>query len=457
MKKSMPGIRHAKKHGVDSTAERNRLIGMSLLLVIVAALWIGSRWKETEYRESERAKLTLESQEDIEVQVAVPEIDVESLASMVSDRDEVDRVTLERDAIELALNNLGPYLDSHFEPMNGRPLDPQAQLEIQADPGLARGELFRVRGVVEAFEVENRALYDLVRGRLRTEHDEVAYFATERVPAGIDVGDWVRLDGIFVKLFRDENDEREWVEGPLIVGPRMVESYAPFGPVETLDPEHFAAVTDADLDDGGDLRDYFSQRFELLAYARDLDEGSIDWESAPELDNRMLTEVFENGERYRCQPFRIPISRLQDGRTVAVGENPARLKRVGQGWIGNFNWVGPAPVFRFQTPHPIGDLRIKDFVTAEGFFLMNFKYEAAKGDIRVAPFFVLHSIERFIPPEDNFTQIALWTLGGLVVFMAVLFWVLLMRDKRKASALREELVRRRRERRARASSAPSAP
>ena len=56
----------------------------------------------------------------------------------VADRDELDRVTLERDALELALNNLGPYLDSHFEAMDGRLLDAQADLEIRADPDLAR-------------------------------------------------------------------------------------------------------------------------------------------------------------------------------------------------------------------------------------------------------------------------------------------------------------------------------
>ena len=457
MRKSFQGVSHAKKHGVDTSSERNRLIGMSVLLVLVGALWIGSKWKENEYREKEDAEIAIEEKKEPVVAIAVPTVDVEGIKALVADRDELDRVTLERDALELALNNLGPYLDSHFEAMDGRLLDAQADLEIRADPDLARGEMFRVRGVIEDFEIEDRALFDLVRGRMRTEDGKVVYFATERVPVGIDHGDWVRLDGLFVKLFRDENEQREWVEGPLIVGPRLAESFEALGPVTEIDPTRFATITDADLDDGGDLRDYYLERFELLAHARDLPADAIDWSTVPELTNEKLTEVFEDGERWRCQPFRIPISQLQDGRTVAVGENPARLDRVGQGWIGNFQWLGPAPVIRFQTPFPLEGLAFKDLVTANGFFLMNFKYEAQKGDIRVAPFFVLSSIERYIPAQNNFTTIALWTVVGIVLMLAALFWLLLMRDKRKASALREELVRRRRERRGRAATAPTAP
>lgn len=456
MRKSFQGVSHAKKHGVDSSSEKKRVIAMSVLLAMVAALWIGSKWKESEYRENEEAEIVAATDEvEPAVSIAVPTIDVEGLAALVSDRDELDRLTLERDAIELALNNLGPYLSSHFEAMDGRTLDELADRELRADPDLLRGDLFRVRGTVESFEVEDRALFDLVRGRLRREDGGVAYFATERVPVGIDVGDWVCLDGIFVKLFRDESDERRWIEAPLIVGPRLVESFAPLGPVTELDPNRFATITDADLDDGGDLRDYYRERFELLAYARDLPADAIDWSEAPELTNEMLTRVFQDGAPHRGKPFRIPVSRLQDGRTVAVGENPARLERVGQGWIGNFQWLGPAPVIRFQAPFPIEDLQFKDLVTANGFFLMNFKYEARKGDIRVAPFFVLSSIERFVPPTNNFTKIALWTVAGVVLLLAAMFWLLLMRDKRKATVLREELVRRRRERRARTSSAPT--
>ena len=67
----------------------------------------------------------------------------------------------------------------------------------------------------------------------------------------------------------------------------------------------------------------------------------------------------------------------------------------------------------------------------------------------LAPMFVLADIERFVPAEDTrVTTIFAIVVGGTLALLGLLA-VLLVRDKRKSAELQADLVRRRRERRAR--------
>jgi len=193
----------------------------------------------------------------------------------------------------------------------------------------------------------------------------------------------------------------------------------------------------------------FSAYWTLLAYARDLQEDTIDWETVPELDNIALGELFEDGEKFRVQPYRIPISVYLGGSSKTIAENPARLETVTEGWIGNQLWSSGNGVIKFVGPFGNPGLQRPNLVTARGFFFRNHLYSPRDGGAALAPLFVLVDIEPFQAAAD--TRIPVILAGvffGTIALIGLLVF-LLMRDKKKSQALQEDLVRRKRERRAR--------
>ncbi|MEM7517312.1 MAG: hypothetical protein AAF368_10365, partial [Planctomycetota bacterium] len=188
-----------------------------------------------------------------------------------------------------------------------------------------------------------------------------------------------------------------------------------------------------------------------LAYARDLPEGQVDWDTAPELGNEELTALLSDPDAYVGQPFRIPISRNMGTFLRTIPENPARLERVTTGWIGNTSWVAGNGLIRFDAPHPPPEtLQNSDLITARGFFMRNHVYEPAKKNtLALAPHFVLHELEEFVPVKDD--SIGTIFIGVLVITIGLILLIafLLMRDRKQAADLQEKLVERRRKRRAR--------
>jgi hypothetical protein len=190
--------------------------------------------------------------------------------------------------------------------------------------------------------------------------------------------------------------------------------------------------------------------WQLLAYARDVPPEALDWQSVPELDVDRLNELFGDASPWRAEPFRIPPSEVLGIWHEAQTENPARIDRLGKGWASNARWAkgGPFKLIQFVTPLDTTGLRRGDWFTGTGFFLKNLSYEPRDGGVAVAPYFVLHSIEPYVPPEAPSLAPLFAGIGIGMLALFVLIFVALMRDRRKANQLQEELRRRRRARRA---------
>ena len=272
----------------------------------------------------------------------------------------------------------------------------------------------------------------------------------------------MRVDGLFLKLFSDEDQELSgrWIEGPLLVGPRAIRSYPAFGRVDELNAAVLAGAQDAVLvpPEGAEPRIVRDTPFEplwhLMAFARDggaPESAAFDWAAAPELDQILLDELVEDGERWRGQPIRIPMSRIQDARVKRAGENPARIDEYTEGWIGNTTWKN---VLHFKAPFADYDLRLRDYAYGRGFFLHNFAYESAGKGLRVAPVFVLSSITRHDAEPDPLWSAMAYVLVGLAIVLLIALGHLIARDKRKAMALQQEMARRRQARRARQEQSP---
>jgi hypothetical protein len=136
----------------------------------------------------------------------------------------------------------------------------------------------------------------------------------------------------------------------------------------------------------------------------------------------------------------------------AQHENPLRLEKMTLGWLGHQPWVGQAKLVHFVTPFVNTEIQQRvDQVTARAFFFKNLAYEPKNGGAAITPFFVVHSMEKWVAPEATGLAELLWVVGGLMVLIVATIMVLLRRDSARSRALQDDLLRRRRLRRTRAS------
>src|SRR5690606_32052809 len=107
--------------------------------------------------------------------------------------------------IEILLDHVSGFGDPHFAALDVQPLDEEVHAALLLDPGAHRAQAFRARGTLESLaRREGRDGREQVEGRLRTEQGGTVYFSVHRAPPSLSEGDFVRLDGLFFKAFRDE-------------------------------------------------------------------------------------------------------------------------------------------------------------------------------------------------------------------------------------------------------------
>lgn len=385
-------------------------------------------------------------------QVYVPKIDSQRLEELVADAEQEDRVVLEGPAVAELLAEARKLTPKQFRALGEEELDAARVERILAHPGANRGKAFFARGRVDALRERTRDGETQYIGRLELDDESVCYFLTLGLEDAPEDGAYVRVDGLFLKAYAEEDqlEPGTWIDGPLLVGPKAIRSYRSLGEVTSLPVGMFDDVEDADIHTEGATKIVTETPFEplwtLMAYARDAAPDAVDWDAAPELDKDLLQDLIADPQKWRLQPIRIPISRVQDGRVIRAEENPARIEEYTQGWMGNWNW---GYVVRFLYPRPNRELHLRDYAYGRGYFLHDFAYESAGRGLRVAPVMVLTELHRYVPPKP-----ALWGILGKVflisaVALITLFIVLVARQQRQSKRLEEDLIRRRRARRER--------
>lgn len=435
--------------------DRNRMIMMAAVVVILAIGYFAARSQRTIYSEAENADLPDRSAPQ-EASVVVPVFDTREVLASVHDATPEERLILEAEALDTVFDYGRLFTRGHFESVGIRDLEPDVLVEIELDPAKHRVEAFRARGEILGLKQfrrsENRPIQN--SGTLRLDDGSFAHFVVLEMPEGAGVGDFVRVDGMFLKLYSTEGPE-QWWEGPLICGPKASPSYPLLDIAAPIDLHALEHVSDDSLDDVSGLPE--DAEWALMARAlRELelpDESDVDWEAAPELDSQIVGDVFTDGAAYRGQPFRLAVSRNLGGWTEDPGENPLRLDKITTGWVGNQLWKGEVAVIHYIAPFDKPELDDRygeaKFLTGRGFFFKNMAYTRSSGDLGRVPVFVMSSVDVFFPAADVRTRYMLYGVaGGTAVLVAFLFF-LLMRDKKQSGALQAELVRRRQERRAR--------
>jgi len=383
--------------------------------------------------------------------VIAPRIDRARLAPLLRDATTEERVILEGPALEAAFEESSALRDAVFEPLGGTLLDAAARSALLADPAGQRGALYRVRGRVLDVQQLAASAVGNSRNLLRIEAEDgaPAFLAALLMPEGPPrVGDCLRFDGLFLKLFKSDTAQG-WVEGPLLVGPRTWRSFPAMQPVERLTPELFSTVRDDDIIDGSSglpVEPYWS----LVSYVQHLDPSTIDWDAAPLLDNELIGKVFSDGSDWRGVPVRIPVCMVLALWQEVQDENPLRMKKLTLGWLGHQPWVGQAKLVHFVSPFefPAIEPRV-DQATARAFFFKNLAYEPTGGGAAITPFFVVHSLVEHVPARAAGLKQLLWVVAGLMVVTVIAIVALLRRDAARSRALQDDLLRRRRLRRAR--------
>jgi hypothetical protein len=429
-------------------AEKRKLVLLALGLVLTILAFAYARSVARAPRANVDPELPAAPTQP-EESVFVPEIDAARLETLVADREPVDRVALESAAVDELLAVARALTPRHYEELGAAELTAERCAALRADPASARGKAFFARGRIDSIRSRTREGASTEHiGRLSLEDGGVAYFLVLDAP---EEAGFVRVDGLFLKAYSAESDLEPgvWHEGPLLVGARAVRSYADLGPVEAPHWELYATIPDADLApaDGSEPRFMrecpFEPYWHLMAYARDLPQGSIPWEEAPELDERLVSELLHDPATWRAQPVRVPVSRIVGVEVRRVGENPARIDALTDGWLGKDTWRN---VVHFQAPRALPELAREDLVEGRGFFLHVAAYESQGKGLRVAPVVVLHSLAEFVPPErESLLRLMLGVSLAFIASIGLFAW-LLFRDRRRSREFEQELVRRRRAR-----------
>lgn len=448
----------APNNSLFNDGERKRFIGYVGALALVLGGFLGVFFKLDSSSGDSTREHAEQEVEQLRSQIALPALRVDDYRAQAKDSTREERAVLESNALETALADARLYNEQHFAPMQGVDLTAALCADMLQRSDELRGKIVRVRGVIEDmihYEGVGAALGHS-RGRVTLEDGGqcfVAFVTSGEIDLG--AGDFLALEGFFLKNFSQSvvdagvGGSSNWVEGPVIVGPRAVRSYPDIGRVTSISPDDFLDVEDDSI--YGGLRPTPPSYWKLLAYARDCDPNSIDWASAPELDGDVMQQLAADPASFRGKPMRIPACVVQDIWRGAKRENPARFTGLTEGWLGSYEWIRTLyPVIRFDSPAPNPGLRKTNQMTANGFFFRMHSYDSAGRGTQFAPLFVLVSMAPYTPPPDTALNRVLIVAGVSFIGILIVFMIMMNRDQKKHDALNQQLVQRRRMRRERA-------
>ncbi len=459
---NQPDPQDSQRQSMLRKGERNKLIIMSVLLAAVGIAFITSQAQKSKHENAQQS--LIEAEPEFVESVVVPEFkEAEAVAAMVLDNRPEDRVLLPAKVLDPFIEYSKGFSDAQFGALNPQVLTPELHAQISANPSAFRAKPYRIRGYLGDIKSHRRADGTTeYKGWLTTASGEVSHFIVTELADDPILDDFMRVDGLFVKLYRRKGLKGDWAEGPLFVGSRAVRSFAESEP---YDPEVLAARLALIEDDSAKKTSgldglVFDAQWLLMDYAQDEAAASIDWEAENELkdwdgqgvlelNNETMVALLKDGDRFRGKPFRIPISKNMGIWTQDPGENPSRLDHVTTGWIGNWTWSNQAGVIKFIMPEYRPGFEDVELLTAKGFFLKSFNYEPLQGGTRQAPYFILTDLEEFIPQKNELAGNLMWVVVGITLLLVGLFPLLLFRDRKKSEALQRDLVRRKQERRRR--------
>lgn len=465
-------------------SDRNRLIFMGVLLVGVTIAFAASVLKKTEYEQqaTDEMEARVPDQEPQAPVIAVRRFDASTIEGDVHDATNEQRVLIDQGPLAKMLDHVAGYGPGQWIGLEPDRLVPSLWTEILADPNAHRARPLTMRGRLISYE--ERPVGDRVAwyGTLETESGTPVTFMTSSFDSSLfDVVDptmqYAKLDALFLSVYRRAGESGEWVDTPLVVGSRVDKSYPR---LDGFDDEMLGTLLAAMKDDSltGENETMDEGYIVKWLFMDRIAQGwgdEIEWEAPEGVDPKEWDNPFgvrtldgptfewltegDNAQLARGAPFVLPISKNMGTRTQNPGENPARIDTITTGWIGSVLWTKEGSVMTYVMPGARDDLARydrKQLLVGRGFFLKLMAYNPSKKERRLAPLFVMQSIEVYTPEENDNVATIFWFVGSLTIFLIVLIPLLVIRDRKQSERLHQELVRRKQERRRRASTAGTA-
>ena len=464
---SNPKTKHMTLAEIEALTRRDkrRMLIMFVAGFLVLGAFLYSRdnaarkyRRDTEERQNQQPSTTSDPRPS-----SLPPLSAEDLAGLGSIRDDTpeERLLVADPAVSTALSFAAKWTALHYATEGTRDLTPEVQQELASSAPELRLRPFRGRGVLERISERRRAgkSDSEWRGWLALEDGGyVAFIVSDPPPDNqLEEGDFAMLEGLFLQRFRAEG-ETEWIEAPLLCGRRLLPSVPRITPRAGMLTPALGTVHD---DRVGSMHPHpWAAEYELMARAL-VEEDGIDWDTVPALDTETINGILTDGAAHRGKPFRLRVSVNQGARSLRIDENPLRLERITEAWIGNQTWKSDSPVIRVNLPQDRPELGDRygeaRYLEGELYFLRNFVFETVSGQPGRAPLFVARDLRTFEPEVDPWPQRIMWFMLAGTGLLVLLIWKLLRRDRAESSRLQQELVRRRRARLQRDSERRTAP
>ncbi|MCA8941547.1 MAG: hypothetical protein KDB80_03220 [Planctomycetes bacterium] len=404
------------------------------------------------------------------VSVDTPELDL-AMLDLAHDDTRIERLVIEPEPLAHLLAKSINVVPSVARAL-GMPDEPMPIDEMRANPSAFRGQYLWCKGKLRYLShgksghpVEGYRIYS---GWLTTDDGHDVLFRVSIEPRDVQIGDYVRMEGFFLKL-HDSNSAPEADRVPVLVGPELYKSFPPWKGVTELDQEILGRVDD-ELFVGGDPagapvekgtgpwieieHSQYLPLWHLASYARETtDRRSFDeWRRIRPFVSKQQLDDIRLGKTERGTPFRILGAFIQ-GRTWEARPNPLGIEYWSEAWVQIQDLSGKiVPVW---IPHKIRAQR-NDSLEIKSFYFRRLMYDTRDGD-RFTPVFVADDLHAFEPPPPTAGIVALkWSVFGGVVCLAGLFFWIARRDRERHRQHLTEMDARRRRRRAAAREAAMA-
>lgn len=395
--------------------------------------------------------------------VAVPEIDQELLRT-AKDATHAQRLVLEPEPLAHLLEKSIDVVPSVAEAL-GMPKEPVPVSMLRASPETYRGAYLWYSGELQYLSIGKSGHpvdgYRIYEGFLTTPDGETVTFRVSMVPPGVEVGEFVRVEGFFLKL-RDSTTQPKAEMAPLLVGPELFLDYPPWPPITELDPQMFASIRDGVVENGEwvdfqDAEDDLETSegeplWALASYAMHQAGGDQDtlahWRQVPAFVSKEQLDRFKYDQVAPGTPFRL-LGTFVMAEWFAARPNPIGIDHWTQAWIQVRDLGGK--IVPIWIPKRIGDIKFGASLEVRAYYFRRYVYDLRNQDGKAfTPLFVAAGLERFdTGPEHPMAASVKYAFAGLVAFVIGLFFFIARRDRQAREAHETAMIERRRRRRQR--------
>ena len=421
-------------------SDKARIIILIVLAAVVCAAFF--YFRDVSKQQSEASSVEKEEYANIpptRVEVSA-KVDPAVFAS-VRDASISERVVKEKEPYLHLIKQSAKLIPGDMEILGVRSADPEAILK---DPASFRGKPILIKGNLQYYETEKFEDFELFKGYLTTLKGRYVYFTVLSMPDEFSIGDVVKLQGFFFKIYSFvlHGEETRVSDALFIVGRRLVSSFYTMKPVHEIDPAVLDSIYDYTLEDSS--KDFQEKPlYHLLSYVQNLDSKKI--ETIP-FSEHLASEVMFSAAKFRGKALDIVGKPVWLRRTLLgpEGENPLKgVRKVYRGLVLNYKG-GFCYFFALDIPEWFST-DFKNLVHLKGFFFRNFSYISRKGTPQSAPVLVVCSIEKYLYPKDETIFYITLFIFGLTILMVGFFFFTVFRDRKHNREYRARFIAKKKE------------